>query len=179
VLLAGATLAACSSLGGSRQGERYFVLDAPPAAASAPLPVAVSPTTAARFYDTQDIVYSRTPGTRAYYRFSHWTERPQRAVQAQLALRLASPGTPVRALLATHVEEIYHDAGRPPGTARLVLAARLVDPATGTVIASRRFSRSAAAASHDAPGAVAGMRVAMGALLDDVAAWVASETPGQ
>ena len=44
-----------------------------------------APTTAASFYDTQDIVFSRSPGTRGYYQFGHWTERPQRVIQDENA----------------------------------------------------------------------------------------------
>jgi ABC-type uncharacterized transport system auxiliary subunit len=44
------------------------------------------------------------------------------------------------------------------------------------VLARRSFSRSAPAASYDAPGAVQGFRQALGALLDEVVAWVDAET---
>jgi cholesterol transport system auxiliary component len=180
LLAAAGLVAACGSLG-PREADRYFVLDASPAVAAAPgaraaapaARVLVMPTTAAGFYDTQDIVYSREPGTRAYYQFSHWTERPQRAVHAQLLARLGAAGGAGGPMLITHLDEIYHDAAQPPGAARLALTAQLVDPASRAVLARRSFSASAPAASHDAPGAVAAAREALGALLDDVAAWVA------
>lgn len=162
-------LAGCTSLSpGTREPDRYFILDAAPGRQAA-LPVRVTPTSAASFYDTQDMVYSRTPGTRAYYQFNHWTERPQRAVHKQLAARFdAEKDGPV---LNTHLDEIYHDAVSPPGTARIVLMAELVDPASRKLVARRSFERSAPAASYDAPGAVQGFRQALGALLDDVVAW--------
>jgi ABC-type uncharacterized transport system auxiliary subunit len=82
-------------------------------------------------------------------------------------------------MLLTHLDEIYHDATQPPGTARLVITAQLVDPASRAVIARRSFSAAAPAASHDAPGAVAAMRQALGALLDEVAAWATTQAaPG-
>ena len=65
-----------------------------------------------------------------------------------------------------------HDAAQPPGTARIVLTARLLDPASRAVLARRTFDRFAPAASYDAAGAVQGFDRALGALLDDVAAWV-------
>jgi len=170
LMVAAAMLAtACSGLG-PHEAHRYFVLDAATAVAPA-AGVHVMPTTAAGFYDTQDIVYSRAPGTRAYYQFSHWTERPQRVVQAGLVSRLGAAGAGRGPALMTHLDEIYHDAAQPPGTARVVITAQIVDPSSGAVRARRSFSASAPAASHDAPGAVAAMRQALGALLDEVAAW--------
>lgn len=171
-LLCAALLAGCVS-GGSREAERYFILDAPPGrpAASA---VRVAPTTAASFYDTQDIVYSRTPGTRAYYQFNHWTERPQHAIHALLAARLGAGAQQGGLVLGTHLAELYHDAAQPPGTARIVLSAELSD-ASRRVLARRVFAHSAPAASYDAPGAVQGFHSALGTLLEDLAAWVEAE----
>lgn len=175
VLFAAALIGGCLSTG-NREADRYFILEAPPGARAASA-VVVAPTSAASFYDTQDIVYSRAPGTRAYYQFNHWTERPQRAIHAQLASRLQA-GAKSDRLLSTHLEEIFHDAAQPPGTARISLTAQLVDPASRAVLARRTFSRSAPAVSYDAPGAVQGFRQALGALLDDVAAWVDAEAKG-
>jgi cholesterol transport system auxiliary component len=172
VLFAAALIGGCASTG-SREADRYFILEAAPGARAASALV-VAPTSVASFYDTQDIVYSRAPGTRAYYQFNHWTERPQRAIHAQLASRLQA-GAKSGRVLNTHLEEIYHDAAQPPGTARITMSAQLVDPASRTVLARRTFSRSAPAVSYDAPGAVQGFRQALGALLDDVAAWVDAE----
>lgn len=175
-LFAAALLAGCSSFSEPREADRYFVLEAAPGAQAAAR-VLVAPTSASSFYDTQDMVYSRAPGTRAYYQFSHWTERPQRAIHAQLASRFERGGPQRGPVLSTHLEEIHHDAAQPPGTARIAISAQLVDPAGGAVLARRSFSRSAPAASYDAPGAVQGLRQALGALLDDVVAWVDAEAP--
>jgi ABC-type uncharacterized transport system auxiliary subunit len=174
VLFAAALVAGCLS-SGSRDADRYFILDAAPGARAASTVVVAAPS-AASFYDTQDIVYSRASGTRAYYQFNHWTERPQRAIHAALAPRFEAGGRKSGLLLATHLEEIYHDAAQPPGTARITITAQLVDPASRALIARRSFSRSAPAASYDAPGAVQGFRQALGALLDEVVAWVDAET---
>lgn len=170
VLLAAALIAGCLP-SGTRDADRYFILEAPPGRQSARA-LMVAPTSASSFYDTQDIVYSRAPGTRAYYQFNHWTERPQRAIHAQLASRLQSGAAKSGRVLGTHLEEIYHDAAQPPGSARITVTAQLVDAASRAVLARRTFSRSAPAASFDAPGAVQGFRQALGALLDDVVAWV-------
>jgi ABC-type uncharacterized transport system auxiliary subunit len=173
-LFAAALVAGCLS-SGPREAERYFILDAPPGPRAAST-VAVAASSAASFYDTQDIVYSRAPGTRAYYQFNHWTERPQRAIHAALASRLESGGGRSGLALRMHLEEIYHDAAAPPGTARIAVTAQLVDAASRSVLARRTFERSAPAASYDAAGAVQGFRQALGALLDDVVAWVDTET---
>ena len=121
VVMAAVLVAACGSFGGAREAERYFILDAAPAAAAVTQPgpaVVVAPTSAASFYDTQDIAYSRAAGTRAYYQFSHWTERPQRAIHDGLASRLGAGGLSRGGvpILVTQLEEIYHDAAQHAGS---------------------------------------------------------------
>lgn len=176
LLFAAALVGGCLSLG-SREGDRYFILEAPPGSHSS-IAVRVAPTGVASFYDTQDIVYSRAPGVRAYYQFNHWTERPQQAIRAALASRLEAGARNSGIVLRTHLEEIYHDAAQQPGTARITLTAQLVDPAGQAVLARRTFSRTAPAGSYDASGAVQGFRQALGALLDDVVAWVEVQATG-
>jgi ABC-type uncharacterized transport system auxiliary subunit len=166
----------------SRPADRYFVLE-PAAASASATPAAtaatavrlhVAPTTASGFYDTQSIAYSRATGTRAYYQFNHWTERPQHVVHAQLVARLdARPPGSAPLVLATQVEEIYHDAVQEPGKACLAISAELIDPARREVLARRTFRREMPAASYDAAGAVQGLRAALAAVLDDIVAWVA------
>jgi cholesterol transport system auxiliary component len=175
----------------TREAQRYFVLDAPePKGGSARVPRAavlvVPPTATASFYDTQDIVYSRAPGTRAYYQFNSWTERPGRALHELLVSRLERSGAFRKVatsgagsdglVLRTRLEELYHDAANAPGSARIVLAAELLDPARGE-IARRTFSQSAPAPSYDAPGAVQAFRQGLGALLDEVIAWLDEHAP--
>jgi cholesterol transport system auxiliary component len=144
----------------------------------------VPPTSTASFYDTQDIVYSRSPGTRAYYQFNRWTERPGRAFHGLLvsafersgAFRTVSSAESEGLVLRTRLEELYHDAAQAPGTARIVLAAELVEPSR-RVIARRTFSVSSPAPTYDAPGAVHAFRLAAAALLQEVLAWVDEHTP--
>ena len=170
-------VAACS-LPGPREPDRYFLLDAGLAQEATPragATVVVTPTSASSFYDTQDIAYSRSPGTRAYYQFNRWTDRPQRRIHAQLASRLDGGGAKGQIRLNTHLEEIYHDASEQPGTARITVAAELVDAASRAVIARRTFTRSATAASYDAPGAVRGFNQALAALVGDIEGWVETE----
>jgi len=192
-LAAALLLAACSSA--PQQTHRYFVLapeGAPPASAAAPLEATllVAPTTAAPFYDTQEMAFSRASGTRAYYQYSSWTEPPARSLSAMLVARNDSAHLFRTAMLATrgarggaslllrmHLDEIYHDAASPPGQARLSLTAELSDPSPqGGLIARRTFEASAPAASYDADGAAQAARRALAALLDDVSAWAARES---
>jgi cholesterol transport system auxiliary component len=148
----------------------------------------VAPTTAAGFYDTQDIAYSRAPGTRAYYHYHSWTELPARRIGELLAARLEKSGgfrmvasltSPVSGelVLSTHIADLYHDAASPPGVARVVLSAELADPLKRAIIARKSFSASAPATSFDAPGAVEGFNQALASLLDEVSAWVDAEAP--
>jgi cholesterol transport system auxiliary component len=169
-LLAAALLAGCVA-SGPREADRYFILQAQPRSHPASS-VLVAPMSVASFYDTQDIVYSRAPGTRAYYQYNHWTERPQLAIHALLASRLERDSPKKGLVLNTHLDEIYHDAAEPPGTARIAITAQLVDAGSRAVIARRSFSRAAPAATYDAPGAVRGFAQALGELLDEVVAWV-------
>jgi cholesterol transport system auxiliary component len=173
VLAITAWLAGCAVMG-ERQPHRYHLLEPRPAAATPRSgAITTAPTTAASFYDTQDIVFSRSPGTRGYYQFSHWTERPQRVMQSELAARYA----PAREgyILATHLVEIYHDAAAVPGASRITVTAELIERAHRIPVARRTFTREAPAESHDAAGAVAGFNAAAGAVLDDIVEWADRE----
>lgn len=186
-------LGGCGGLG-SPPAHRYFVPEtAPSRLAAGPLQrdavLLVAPTTAASFYDTQEIVYSRRAGERAHYQLSSWTEPPNRGLAAQLVARIhlgggfrgaVETGSGVRGnlLLRTHLVELYHDAVAAPGTARVALSAELSDPAGRSLLAQRTFSAAAPAATYDAPGAVQASGQALGQLLDEVAAWAAQSAAG-
>ena len=185
--------AGCLPSGGTREAQRYYILDAPdsknaPAGAPKSATLVVPPTSVASFYDTQDLVFSRSPGTRGYYQFNAWTERPGRAIHELLVARLERSGAfkavvaadrPVAEalVLRTDLEEIYHDAVRPPGEARIVLTAELIDTSRTVSLARRSFSQAAPAPTYDAEGAVQGFRQALGTLLDELVDWVTSFRP--
>lgn len=175
--LLAACMSACS-VPGPREPDRYFVLDAGVAQDAKPragVSLDVAPTSAASFYDTQDIAYSRSPGTRAYYQFNRWTERPQRSIHGQIASRFEDAGPKSGLRLDTHLDEVYHDATQAPGTARVTITAGLVDTTNRTTLARRTFTRSAPANSYDAPGAVLGFNQALAALIGDIERWVDAE----
>ena len=186
-------LAGCSGLS-APPAHRYFVLEtAPtrlaPGALQRDAMLLVAPTTASSFYDTQEIIYSRRSGERAYYQLSSWTEPPNRSLATLLTARLALGGafrgavetaSSVRGslLLRTHLVELYHDAVEAPGVARVTLTAELSDPAGRSLLAQRSFSASAPVATYDAAGAVQGFGQAFGQLLDEVAVWAAQAAVG-
>ena len=196
VVAAAAWLAGCAG-SGPHEPFRYFVLDAPATAASAPAAPAaapidatllVLPTVAASFYATQEMAYSKTEGTRAYYQYSSWTEPPDTAVTRALVARidaarvfravaLAGNGMRGSLVLSTQLLEIYHDASSSPGMARIVVAAELRDPAKRAMVARRTFDVAVPATSFDAAGAVQGFRAGLGRLGDEMTAWLATVAP--
>jgi cholesterol transport system auxiliary component len=187
-----AALAGCVSFG-QQEPQRYYVLEAQAGAAATkavlrPATLLVAPATAASFYETQDIVFSRAPGMRAYYQYNSWTERPSRRITELVTGRLeraalfksvstALGGVRGDLVLNLHLAEFYHDAADAPGRATIALTAELLDPARRTLLARRTFEQSAQAASHDAPGAVRAFNQALTALLDDLADWLDASAP--
>jgi ABC-type uncharacterized transport system auxiliary subunit len=161
--------------------ERFFVLEPLPASIryNGP-PVMVAPTGAATFYDTTQIVYSDSPGTRSRYRYGFWTEPPQVTLYAHLVSRLEGGGAgPARLLLETQVLELFHDAGAAPGVVRIRVAATLASLPGQAAVAQHIFSRTVTAPSFNAAGAAAAARMALAGVLDDIVAWVQAEAARQ
>jgi cholesterol transport system auxiliary component len=189
-----ALLAGCMTLPEVPTRE-YFVLEDPGGAAGAKAETAsgrvllVNPSTATRFYDTQNLVFSRAPGQRAYYQFAGWTERPARALSEQLARRLEAGGG-FRAVAATtagirgdvvlhiRLEEFYHDVTDSPGRVRIEVTGVLVEPVGRTLIARRRFVQEAPVAGENAREAVAAFNRATGSLLDEMSEWAVRAAAG-
>ena len=185
-------LAGCVSLG-PQEPQRFYVLEAPStktgaAATRRNATLLLTPTTASGFYETQEIVYSRSPGTRAYYQRHAWTERPGLRVTELLLTRLdhaasfrevamALSGVRGELVLDTHLTEFYHDATQAPGDVRVTLVAELSDPIGRKLLARRTFTRAAPVTTYDAPGAVDAFGRATALLLDEVAAWVEVAAP--
>jgi cholesterol transport system auxiliary component len=189
----GMVLAACVSLG-QQEPQRHYVLE--PVAGDKPNKPAVTreatllvaPMTAAAFYDTPEIVYSRAPGERAYYQLSTWTERPSRRITDLLIARLeragsfktvarAASGVQGNLTLNAHLAAFYHDAATSPGRVEVAVVAELVDTTQRSLLARRSFERSANAATHDAAGAVGAFNQATAQILDDIVAWVEATAP--
>ncbi|HET9403747.1 MAG TPA: ABC-type transport auxiliary lipoprotein family protein [Burkholderiales bacterium] len=187
-----ALIAGCLS-SGERSYQRYYVLEdsgvhAAPAKSPRASTLLVAPTTASGFYETQDIVYSRTPGTRAYYQYHAWVERPGRAIGELLVARLArggafkaitraTSGIQGELVLNTHLSEFYHDASAEPGSVRVSLTAELIDSVRRVLVARRTFTQTMPAATYDAPGAARALNQATVVVLDEVSAWVDRTAP--
>lgn len=140
---------------------------------------------AGSFYDTTAIAFSRAEGTRGYYQYAQWTERPGHALQGMLLARLESAGifatvapttTSVAGALELDVrlQALYHDAASQPGVARVRVSAQLVDRSERRLVAQRTFERAAPASAYSAAGAVDGFNAAVGGVLDDLTAWLRS-----
>lgn len=139
-------------------------------------------TTTAGFYDTDQLVFSRSADTRGQYQFARWTERPGKRFTDLLRARLeglgryriTSAGGYVRAdlMLDTRLVEFYHDAASEPGQVRLKLRAELVDLKQRSVLGRRTFESSVPSKSYDAAGAAQASSLAVGRVLDDLDAWL-------
>jgi cholesterol transport system auxiliary component len=141
-------------------------------------------TTAGGFYDTDQLVFSRSVGTRGQYQFARWTERPgkrfadlmRERLDRQGKWRVTAAGGYVRGdvLLDTELVEFYHDASSEPGQMRLVLRAELVDLKQRKLLGRRVFEQSAPLATFDAAGAAEASGQAVGRALDDLTVWLAN-----
>jgi cholesterol transport system auxiliary component len=141
-------------------------------------------TTTGGFYDTDQLIFSRSPGTRGQYQFARWTERPSKRFADLMRARLDSQGIwhvsaaggYVRGdvLLDTKLIEFYHDASSNPGEIRLELHAELVDLKRRTLLGRKAFEQQVPLQTFDATGAAQASNVAVGRALDELAAWLAA-----
>ncbi len=197
ILVAMTCVAGC--LGGSSVPPRtYYVLqdkapasDAAAATSSRPSLV-VAASAADVFYDAESLVFSRSPGQRAYYQFAAWTDRPARTVVQLTERRLQARGrfasvtsmlAGVRADLVLNIGivQFYHDVSVNPAMVRVELSAELIDWRTRSLLAQRTFTTSAPVATADAKAAAESFNRAVTAALDALVPWVeaqAEKAPG-
>jgi len=185
-------LAGCVNVGNSTAAPAvvYYVLNdsAPPAVATpvradAPT-LLVLDTATGSFYDTEQLIFSRSRGTRGQYQLARWTERPGKRFAELMRVRLdrqgawhvSAAGGYVRGdmLLDTELIEFYHDAVSQPGKVRLVLRAELVDLKQRKLKGRRVFEQQVALATYDAAGAAQASSQAVSQALDELTAWLAS-----
>jgi cholesterol transport system auxiliary component len=173
-----------------RSAMVYYVLeDSAPATPVKPIvenapTLLVLDTTTGGFYDADQLVFSRSAGTRGQYQFARWTERPGKRfadlmrdrLVRQGVWRVTAAGGYVRGdvLLDTELVELYHDASSEPGQMRLVLRAELVDLKQRKLLGRRVFEQSAPLATFDAAGAAEASSQAVGRALDDLTVWLAN-----
>jgi len=185
-------LAGCLNLGERRNALAivHYVLDdtaavaqTVPVRADAPT-LLVLDTTTAGFYDTDQLVFSRSAETRGQYQLARWTERPGKRfanlmrtrLDRQSVWRVSAAGGYVRGdvLLDTELVEFYHDASRNPGQVRLELRAELIDLKKRSVLGRRIFVQNIPVESYDAAGAAKASNVAVSRTLDELSAWLAT-----
>ena len=185
-------LSGCVNFGqnANAPGVVYYVLnDAEPATAPTPVPadaptLLVLDTTTGGFYDSDQLVFSRSAGTRGQYQFARWTERPGRRFAELLRARLdqlgryrvAPAGGVVRGdlMLDTRLVEFYHDATSEPGQVRLELRAELVDLKQRRLLGRHTFEQKVPLTTYDAAGAAQASSQAVSRVLDDLSAWLAT-----
>jgi cholesterol transport system auxiliary component len=141
-------------------------------------------TTAGGFYDSDQLVFSRSAGTRGQYQFARWTERPGKRFADLLRARLdrlgryrvVAAGGYVRGdlMLDTRLVEFYHDATREPGQVRLELRADLVDMKQRTLLGRHTFEQQVPVTTYDAAGAAQASSLAVSRVLDDLTGWLAT-----
>jgi cholesterol transport system auxiliary component len=168
----------------------YYVLN-DPVSATDPAPLRadaqtllVLDTTTGSFYDTDQLVFSRSAGTRGQYQFARWTERPGKRfadlmrtrLDRQGAWNVSAAGGYVRGdmLLDTELVEFYHDAASEPGQMRLVLRAELVDLRQRALLGRRVFEQQVPLTTYDAAGAAQAANLAVSRALDELSAWLAT-----
>ena len=190
IALIALTLSACINLGVDKNAPPVtnFVLEdlgrtAPPHAPR-PLTLVVLDTQASAFYDTDALAYSDRAGTRSYYQYARWSERPGKRFTELLDQRIARENIfaavtgngQVRGdwLLETQLLEFYHDATKPPGRTRIVLRADVIDLATHKLVGQKLFRADADLTSYDAAGAYQGFTQSTTRLLDDIVDWLAA-----
>lgn len=194
LLLVPALLAGCLNFGAQRKTHavvHYVLNDTAPPPATTPAPLAadaptllVLDTTAAGFYDSDRLVFSRSAGTRGHYQLARWTERPGKRfanllrarLDRQNSWRVSAAGGYVRGdvLLDTELVEFYHDAASQPGQVRLVLRAELVDLRQRTILGRRVFEQTVPLTSYDAAGAARASDQAVSQTLDALSGWLAT-----
>lgn len=185
-------LSGCVNFGESRNTPavvNYVLSDTQPATPAVSIPVdaptlLVLDTTAASFYDTDQLVFSRKAGTRGQYQLARWTERPGKRfadlmrarLDQQSAWRVSAAGGYVRGdmLLDTELVEFYHDAVNEPGHVRLELRAELVDLKQRSLLGRHTFEQKVPVASFDAVGAAQASNLAVSRALDELTAWLAT-----
>ncbi len=188
-------LGGCGTLTSSAPRFEYFIIEdvrgAPVTAPVARLDRTLLLTggTTQALYDSDRIVFTRDGAGRAYYQYSNWSERPARRILALAEMRLSDSGrfravaqtvAGVRGdlVLSLRLDELIHDDAATPGTVRVAVTCDLIDWRSRTLLARRSFEQSAPTPTRDSRGAARAASVAVGALLDELTAWVVTSATG-
>ncbi|MHB1052219.1 MAG: ABC-type transport auxiliary lipoprotein family protein [Thiobacillus sp.] len=144
----------------------------------------VMDTAAAGLYDSDQLVFSSSTGTRGQYQYARWTELPGKRFADLMRARLdRQSGWQVSAaeayvhgdmLLVTQLIDLYHDASSDPGQVRLELRAELVDLKRRVILGRRSFEHKVPLTRFDANGAAQSSNKAVSLTLDELTAWLAT-----
>lgn len=182
-------LAGCISVGigndeaGGQAQYRLEDLGAPPTRAerSVPRSLVIASMPSVGVGDTFSLAYSRAPQQRALYQYATWADRPSSRIVQLLVRRIDERGAFGTVAQLGHgvsgdltlnvtVDELVHDTVAARG--RIHLTAELVDRATRTLVARRRFTAEAPVAQENARGAVEAMSRALTTVLDELLPWL-------
>jgi cholesterol transport system auxiliary component len=187
-------LAGCLGLKAPERPATYHVLTDPgPVVKSTqthPGVLLVRQMDAPAFYQVPRLVYSREPGTRAYYEYAHWSEPPTRRLTWILSQRLEASGvfTTVAPLgggvagdyqLNSRLIDFYHDASTPSGVVLLLLEAELVRREAAELVSRRLFVAQVPVAAFDAESAADAMGRAANRVIDELTVWIAQAVSGE
>lgn len=190
-------LVGCSLPGARDQAIRYFVLEAsalPPALVVAPASEAPRPVLLLRdaeagvFVQSLRLIYSRVPGTQAYYQYAFWTEPPPKRMQTLLRQRLLASGlyggvVPLGAGVQGNYQlnfrllDFFHNAATTPGLSEVKLEAELVERGSGRLLSQRSFAAQAVLPSQDAAAAAAGLGRASSEVMEAMIVWLNEVQP--
>lgn len=143
----------------------------------------ISPLPGNSIDDSFALAYSRAPQQRAAYQFAGWSDRPSTRLAQLLVDRLATNSGFTSVALSGRgvggdlqlnlvVNDFYHDASDSPGTARVDVAAELVDRNRRKLIARERFTATSLLEQSNAPAAALALSRATSDVLDQLVRWV-------
>jgi cholesterol transport system auxiliary component len=144
----------------------------------------VNPPHAAAGYDSQRIIYLRTPHKLEYFAHSEWVDPPAHmlaplllaAVENSGAFRAVIRGPSAAAgdlRLDTEIIRLQHEFQTQPSRVRFTLRAYIVDEKTRRVLAQREFDAAMPAASEDPYGGVVAANRAVQTVLESLSAFCA------
>jgi cholesterol transport system auxiliary component len=187
MLAAGALLAGCSILGGSRQASTIYAPDpriAPdPAWPTVSWQLEIAPPEAARMVDSQRIAVRPAPGELQVYRGASWAKSPSDQVEdtvlhaledSQKIAAVARKGSGAAADYTLLMELRRYDAdydGRPVPAATIEINAKLLQSPEQAIVASHTFVQAVPAASVDTASVARAFDTALGTIAHDIAGW--------
>ena len=187
LLVAGALLAGCSILGGSREPATIYAPDprvAPdPAWPTAAWQLEIAHPEAARMIDSQRIAVRPTPGELQVYRGASWAKSPSDQVEdtvlhaledSQKIAAVARKGSGAAADFTLLMELRRYEAdyaGQALPAATIEVNAKLLHSPDQAIVASHTFLQAVPAAATDTASVARAFGAALGNIGHDIAGW--------